>query len=117
MLSARRHHANARISAARGPHSCIIRFIHVFMLLLTPNPAIFVLTQELDGRFFFIIFLIFVLTQELDGRAITCNNARQMVERPEGEEAVEAPRKAPGLSLSLFPLILDYNVYFLLLHI
>ena len=99
MLSARRHHANARISVARGPHSCIIRFIHVFMLLLTPNPAIFVLTQELDGR------------------AITCNNARQMVERPEGEEAVEAPRKAPGLSLSLFPLILDYNVYFLLLHI
>jgi len=36
------------------------------------------------------------LAQELDGRAITCNNARQMVERPEGEEGEEAPRKPPG---------------------
>jgi len=38
--------------------------------------------------------------QEIDGRAITCNNARQMVERPEGEVfgGDDAPRKAPGLS-------------------
>jgi len=37
--------------------------------------------------------------QEIDGRAIACNNARQMVERPEGEVfgGDEAPRKAPGL--------------------
>ena len=33
--------------------------------------------------------------QEIDGRAITCNNARQMVERVEGEEA--PPAKPPGV--------------------
>jgi RNA recognition motif-containing protein len=63
---ARGHHENARISAARGPYACVILFMHVFMPSSTANPAFFFLTQELDGR------------------VITCNNARQMVERPEG---------------------------------
>ena len=38
--------------------------------------------------------------KELDGRVITCNNACQMVERPEGEQAVEAPCQAPGVCAS-----------------
>lgn len=36
--------------------------------------------------------------QEIEGRAITCNKARQMVERPEGEAfAEDAPPKPRGV--------------------
>ena len=54
--------------------------------------------QALHSLISFVMVFPPYFLQELEGRAITCNNARQMVERPEGEEGYgdEAPKKAPG---------------------
>lgn len=67
-----------------------------------PNMSTFALActvslPALHSPISFVMIFPSYFLQELEGRAITCNNARQMVERPEGEEGYdEAPKKAPG---------------------